>query len=99
MEYPFMIRRFLAALTLALVIILSSGISPVRAEKQYSQSQQTPAQAEQKSTQEPYSQSQQTPAQAEQKSTQKPYSQSEQTYGGGKQYRQSQQKPDSESED
>ncbi|MEG3436699.1 hypothetical protein V0288_06160 [Pannus brasiliensis CCIBt3594] len=99
MENFHMIRRFIASIALALVIILSVAISPVLAEQQYSQSQQVPEQTEQKSTQKPYTQTQQMPPQTEQRASQKPYTQSQQSYEGQKQYSQTQQKPGSESED
>jgi hypothetical protein len=66
-----MIRRFLVSLVLALVVILSLGISPVLAEKQYTQTQQMPAKTEPTFKQEPYTQSQQT-------FKQEPYTQAEQ---------------------
>jgi hypothetical protein len=100
MEKLAMIRRFFSIIVISLMIFLSVAISPVLAEKQYSQTQQTPAGGEQKSTQKPYSQTQQAPIQMEQRPAQKPYSQSQSSYKGGeKQYSQTEQKPDSPSED
>lgn len=67
-----MIRRFFVSLVLALVLIVSLGMSPVLAEK-YTQTQQAPTQTDQSYKQEPYVQSQQT-------YKQEPYTQAEQTY-------------------
>lgn len=71
-----MIRRFLVSLLLALVVIVSLGMSPVLAEKQYTQTKQMPSQTEQTYKQEPYVQSQQTYKQEPYK--QEPYTQTEQ---------------------
>jgi hypothetical protein len=90
-----MIRRFFALISLTIALVIGVALSPVLAESQYTQSQQTPASTEQKSTQKPYSQTSQMPEQTGQRPEQKPYSQSKQSYEGGKQYSQSQQKPDS----
>lgn len=82
---PFMIRRFLISIVLLLGIIISIGISPALAEKQYTQTKQTYQQAEPSAKQEsykqePYTQSQQSYEPTEPPVKQEPYTQTQQSY-------------------